>query len=935
MNISKIYIMTLAVAAVLPVRMFAQGIPADTVSIPAAVIENRGVDISKDNRTQSVYTITGEQIRNNSTVNVTNSLYGLIPGLTVMQNTDWENGGATLMVRGGGSLSGNTPLVVVDGFPRSFDYLNMADIESISVLKDGPATALWGVQGANGVILVTTKRGNYSSFDVDAKYTFGIGLPVNQPEFVDGHTFALLKNEALYYDGLALEYDAVALNGFMTGSNPELFPNTDWQKAAMRNNTFNHQLDLTMRGGGKKMRYYAAINYNNDKGILNESVSRYSDRYNGQMEKYNLSVRLNMDADITKTTKISLSMYGLLREKRRPNTTEGNIFAGLYDVPAAAFPVKTSTGLWGSNNLFNYNPIGRIADVGYFRTDQRMLQSDLRIVQDLSALTRGLKVDLGIEYDNSAVYQETGSKSYAYESVTRMTEGPDESVRSVFGDDSALDITNTGLNSQYMQATIDAKVMYDRTFGRHAVNGTLQYRQESYIPLGQNKTRRRQSYLFTAGYGYDNRYFVDVVANYAGTSVLPKGDKFRLYPAVSAAWVISNEQFMKTDGIVDLLKLRASWGRAGYDEGMTYSLYKQFYVSSGGYLVKDNPTGVSGLILGQLPAEDLTVEYADKYNVGVDMELAGKLSLTADVYHNRRKDILLATSNIYSSVIGTTAPKENIGSVDMYGAETALTWRDNIGKDFSYYAGATFSWMRSSIIENAEGYQPYDYLSKKGDKLGQLYGLEAIGYFRDEEDILNSPDQMFSDVRPGDIKYKDQNDDGRIDDYDVVAIGESSSIPEIYYGIHLGFQWKGFGLDVLFQGISGFSQMLNTNSIYWPLRNNKANISKWYTEDNIRWTEATKDVATLPRLTTLDNANNFRNSTQWLVDGSYFKLRNLTLSYSLPKKWCDAMKMDEFRIFLSGNNLLSIDKVKYLNCENLSVNYPDLMNFFAGININF
>ena len=909
-NIEK-HIIAFACTALLPIAAAAQQ------SIPGAVC-----------------TITEEDLSENSTMNVSNALYGLIPGLTVMQNTSWESPGATLMIRGGGTLSGKTPLVVVDGFPRSLDYLNMEDIESISVLKDGPATALWGVQGANGVIMVTTKRGDYSSFDVDVKYTFGIGTPINQPEFVDGYSFALLKNEALYYDGLPLEYDDVALAGFRTGSNPDLYPDVDWQKEALRNTTFNHQFDVSMRGGGKRMRYYAAINYNNDHGILNNSVARYSDRYTAQMDKYNLSVRLNMDADITKTTKLSLSMYGLLRELKRPDISETDMFSGLYNVPAGAFPVKTSDGYWGSNSIFKYNPIGRIADVGYFRRDQRMLQSDLRIEQDLSALTPGLKVDLGIEYDNSAVYQETGKKTYAYQTVTRMTEGPDESVKSVFGDDSALDITNSGLNSQYMQATINLRALYDRTFGGHSVYGSFQYRQESYIPLGQNKTRRRQSYIVTAGYGYRDRYLLDIVVNEAGTSVLPKGDKFRTYPAVAASWVISNEPFLKDSKTVDLLKLRASWGRSGYDEETTYSLDRQFWTGAGGYIVKDNPTSASGLIMGQLPVEDLTIEYADMYNVGVELGLLGKFSLTADAFHNRRHDILLATSNIYSSVIGTVTPQENIGSVDVYGAEAGATWRDKVG-DFSYYAGATFSWQRSSIIENAEGYQPYDYLSKKGDRLGQLYGLEAIGYFRDEQDIACSPDQMFSEVRPGDIKYKDQNGDGRIDDYDVVAIGKSNLIPDIYYGIHLGFEYKGFGVDVLFQGVGGFSQMLNTSSVYWPLRNNTANISKWYTENNIRWTEETKDIATLPRLTTLDNSNNFRNSTQWLVDGSYFKLRNLSVSYSLPKKWCDAMKMDKFQIFLRGNNLFSVDKVRYMNCENLTVNYPDMMSFFAGININF
>lgn len=899
-------------------------------------VGNRGLNSTLSHGTGAVNTLSGDDIGVNSSVYVADLLYGMLPGLMARQTTSWEGTGADLTVRGGGSLSGTAPLIVVDGIPRDIGFLNGVDIESISVLKDGAATALWGVRGANGVIMITTKRGTYSTLDVDVRYTFGTGFPVNQPEFVDGYEYAVLKNEALRYDGLQEEFGISDLEGFRTGANPELYPDVDWQKAAMRDNSFNHQFDISMRGGGKKIRYYAAVNFHNDRGILNESVAEYSDRYTAQMDKTSMSVRLNLDADITRTTKIALSMFGQLEEKKRPDIVEEDIFQGLYDVPAGAFPLKTSTGYWGSNTIYNYNPVARIADVGYFRRDRRTLLSDLRIMQDLSPLTKGLKAELGIAYDNSAVYQETGAKDYAYEVVTRSADSPGGvGSRTVYGNDSALDISNSGLDSQFMRILMDAKVLYDRAFGYHTVNASLQYRQESYIPMGQNNTRRRQSLIFTGGYGYRDRYLLNVVVNHAGTSVLMPGDKFRTYPALSAAWVISNEPFLKGNRVLDYLKLRASWGRSGYDDSMDYAIYRQYWSSTDGYLVTDNPTGAPGLKMDSLPVEYYTVEYANKYDFGVDFGLFGGLSVTADAYYDLRKDILCDTDRIYSSVIGIGTPQENIGSVEMYGVDAGITWRDRVGKDFRYYAGATLSWQRSSIIENAEGYQPYEYLSKKGDRLGQLYGLEAIGYFRDWQDIADSPEQMFSAVRPGDIKYKDQNGDKRIDDYDVVAIGKSSTIPELYYGIRLGFEYKGFAVDALFQGAGGFSQMLGTASVYQPLRNNEANISRWYIEDNVRWTEDTKDTATLPRLSTLDNANNYQNSTQWLVDASYFKLRNLSVSYTLPERWSDAMKMDEFKIFLRGNNLFSIDKVKYLNCEDLTVNYPDMMSIFAGININF
>lgn len=901
------------------------------------LVESQGSSYTDREKTQAITTISGETIDRNSSPNLTNALNGLIPGLMVLQNTGWTDN-AGLTIRGGGSLSSTAPLVIVDGVPRDLQYVNMEEVESVSVLKDGAATALWGLRGSNGVIVVKTKRGQYSSRDIDVNYTYGMGLPINQPKFVDGYTYAQMKNEALRYDGLPQQYDQTALDAFRNGSRPDLYANTDWMGEALRNHTTNHQLNLSFRGGGKALRYYAVVNYKNDQGILNESLTRLSERYDAQMKKYDLNARINLDVDITKSTTVTLSMFGLLREENRPRTSEDNIFSYLYDTPSAAFPVRMSSGEWGGSTLFQNNPIAAIADVGYFKTNRRMLQSNLRIRQDLSMLTKGLSAELSIAYDNDAVFQETGSKNYSYE-VSNLVLNPDtgeyEIVTEKKGDNSALSISNSGLNSQYMRTVLEGKVAYDRAFGRHAVTGLLQYWQQSYVPMGRNNSRYRQSFIFAGGYNYDNRYLVDVVVNQMGTSVLSDGDKFRTYPAVSAAWVLSNEAFMKNQTVLDNLKLRASWGRSGNDN-IDYDLDERFWIGGGGYQFQNPPVGSPGMIAGTLAIDNLDIEMADKYNVGIDLQmLKRRLSMTADVFKDKRRNMLIASDALFSNAIGTGIPMQNVGAVDTKGLELSLAWQDRVGKDFSYYVGGNFSSVRTKIIENAEGYQPYDYLYKKGDRLGQCYGLEAIGYFNDWDDIENNPQQMFSDVRPGDIKYKDQNGDEKIDEYDVVAIGHSTSVPELFYGINLGFEYKGFGVDMVFQGVGKFSRMLNTKSVYWPLRNGTSNLSKWYIDDNVRWTEETKDIANLPRLTTLDNANNFRNSTQWLADGSYFKLRNLNIYYNLPQKWTKPMKMDKCQIYVRGNNLFSLDHIDYMNCEDLSVNYSDLMSLYVGLNINF
>lgn len=891
---------------------------------------------SSEETTQAISFVTSEQLKSNSSHLVGNALYGLIPGLAVMQNTGWTDLPA-LMVRGGGSLNGTSPLIVVDGVPRTMKYINMQDVESVSVLKDAAATALWGTRGANGVVVVTTKHGNYQERDIDISYTHGVGLPVNQPEFVDGYTFAKMKNEALYYDGLPLAYDTDALQAFKDGTNPDLYPNVDWIDAAQRRATANNELSLVVKGGGKKLRYYTTINYKNDLGIFNSNLTGHTDRYKTQMKKYHLNARVNLDIDFTKYTKVNLSLFGVLQENNRPRTKEEDMFSGLYNVPASAFPIRMSNGDWGANTVFNSNPIAEIMDVGSYTTNDGMLQADLHIMQDLSLLTKGLKAELGVSYDNNATFMETASKDYIYSIASQIIDPETGKYKTVFthgGEDKALSFSNSGLAYQSMRATIDAKLTYDRAFGLHGVKANFLYRQDSHTLSGRNKSSKRQMFAFTAGYNYANRYLVDVVANVSGTSYLSVNDKYRTYPAVSAAWIMSNEAFMKNNKVLDYLKLRASWGRVGNDN-IEYDLDKRFWVSAGGYQFQDNPTGVPGLRPGPLSVNNLDIEQSEKINVGIDAVLFHNLSLTADYFRDKRSKTLISSNHIFSSVIGSEIPKQNIGAMKSQGVDIDLRWNGKAGKDFNYYVGGTFSYLDTEIVENGEGYKPYDYLYRKGNRYGQCYGLEAIGFFQDAADIAASPKQMFSDVRPGDVKYKDQNGDNKIDQYDEVAIGHSTRVPGIYYGINLGFEYKGFGIDMVWQGVGQYSKMLDTRSVYWPMRNNNSNLTKWYLEDNIRWTEATKDIATMPRLTTLDNANNFRSSTQWLKNGAFLKLRNLNIYYNLPQKWSNAMKMDNFQIFCRGNNLLSFDHIKYMNCEDLSVGYPDLLSVYFGININF
>ena len=886
---------------------------------------------TEENRTQSVSTIYADQLMKGatSTNRVNNALFGLIPGLQLSQNAGWRTN-AGMKIRG---VSGS-PLVLVDGFQRGLTNMTLEEIESVQVLKGGAATALYGARAANGVLLINTKRGVYNSFDIDVNYRHGFNFPINQPEMADAYTYAMAQNEALHYDGLPLQYTAKQLENFKQGTNPNFYPNTDWVKEGMRDFSQNNQFNIMVRGGGQRVRYMALLDYKNEFGLLNEDYTHYSDRYNSQIRNYELDLRINLDVDVTPATKVKFSLYGIIAEDKRPNTGIDAIFQNLYNVPSAAFPIKTANGNWGSNSVFKMNPIAAIADVGYVQENRRLLEGDMRLTQDLSMFVKGLNAEVAVAYDNSATYQDIGSKTYLYEIFNQTVAGLPTTKTE--GSNSTLQVSSSKLSDQFIRASVEAKLNYDRTFNKHQVAASVVYRQEMEEPLGVNGAYYRQNVMGFAGYNYDNRYMLDVVANYYGTSVLLEGDKFRFYPAVSAGWNIANEAFLEDVSQLDMLKLRASWGRSATD-GLDYGLGNYFWISdktSGKYAFGESlGTLVNGLREQQLPMYRLELETADKYNIGVDLRMWKNFTASAEVFYDRRTNILV-DNNRTSGMLGVTPAKSNIGENETRGLELSMGWNQQL-KDFNYYVNANWGLNDSKVIENGQAYQPYDYLYTKGHKIGQLFGLEAIGYFNDEEDIANSPEQTFSVVRPGDVKYKDQNGDKRIDSEDRVAIGKSTSIPDMVYGLNLGFEYKGFGIDMTFNGVSGLTKQLNVSSVHQPLRNGNTNIATWYLKDKVRWTESTKDIANVPRLSTLSNENNYQTSTQWIADGSFFKLRNLNVYYTLPQAWSKKMKMDKCQVYAKALNVFSIDKIDYFNCEDIALGYPDLFSVYVGLNINF
>lgn len=894
---------------------------------------NLGFGMSKpvEEITSSIDVVYFDKLEKSSLNNPSESLYGQLAGLMVLQNggEPWDRN-PTFNVRGRGTMGNNSVLVMVDGFERDLASLALLDIESVSVLKDGTALARYGQRGANSVILVTTKKGAYNSFKVEVSADQGWNFPFREPEFLNAFDYANAVNQASILDGNAAVYSNQDLLGFQTGENPALLPNVNWLNETLRDFGTTTNVNTSFSGGGKSVKYFASINYQNERGLLDNT--NLDDRYDSQLRYDRLNFRTNFEIDLTNTTKFIANVAGNIDGRTEPGARVSGVIDALYSVPSAAFPIKTPSGEWGGTEFFDNNPVALVSSTGIRQPNGRQIAANGQIIQDLSSLVEGLSAEAAIAYDNEVNYFESRLRGFLYESLS-FTRDPNtgvinDTISNVFGNETDLNFSNS-FGNQLRHATLYGKVNYDKSWDNSKLNASVMYHQDKRVRNGQYNTFLRQNMMATASFGYKNRYFVDGVLSYAGSSVLPENDRFGFFPAISAGWIVNRENFLKNSKTINYLKLRASWGMSGNDI-MSPNLDEQAFAGGGGYFFGNNNGSFGGIREGRLASQGLTYENSIKTNIGVDMELLGSLSMTVDVFYDKRENILVPTNGAIPSLIGVATPTENAGEVKNKGIETSLLWKKEVG-DFKYFIGGNFTFARNEIVEMNEEFQPFDYLRETGNSIGQQFGLQSLGFFQDQDDIDNSPQQLFSQVRPGDTKYKDQNNDGVIDNLDIVPIGYANSTPEIYYSINFGYEMKGFGVDLLFQGIANQTVFLNTKSVFWPLRGNNT-ISNFSANS---WTPETANAATLPRLSLLENENNYRRNDIWLARADYLKLRRFELYYNFPESLISKLKMKKAKIYGRGMNVLSFDSIRETDPEAIGVNYPTLASYHLGVKLEF
>ncbi|MCF8342729.1 MAG: SusC/RagA family TonB-linked outer membrane protein [Chitinophagaceae bacterium] len=885
-----------------------------------------------DETTTAIDLVYSDKLEKSSLLNPNESLYGKLKGLMVLQNggEPWDRD-PTMYIRGVASLNSNRILVLVDGFERELSSLALQDIESVSVLKDGTDVAKYGLRGANGVILVTTKRGQKDSFNIGVSFDKNWNVPFRRPKFLNSNGYAKAVNQANQLDGTALTYSNQDLLDYKSGVNPYSHPNVDWWDETFRDSGFTNNLNTSFWGGGKSNTYFVSINYQNERGLIDNF--NLDNRYETKLKYDRLNFRANLDIDLTNTTKFIMDASGYIGGQNEPNRRTGSIVDAIYSIPSAAFPVKYESGVWGGSTFYATNPVAGASSTGNSKPNYRSLYANGRLIQDLNGFIKGLSAELAIAYDNFASFFENNSRTYAYGGVTFPRDPITGQVTTVNGTPLGAnnDLTNSqSFGDQIRHATGYAKLNYETKWHQNKWTASALYQEDKRVNDGQYNTFLRNNLVTTSSYAFKNRYFIDGVLSYSGTNLLPADGRFGLFPAVSAGWIISRENFLKGSKNINYLKLRGSWGKSGNDLIPANNLDRQIYGSGGSYSFGTGNVSNGGIREGRLEDPGISFESSEKVNIGLNAELFNKLTLSIDAFRDKRTDIIIPTSETVPTLLGVTPSYDNSGEVENKGIEGSFMFKSKIDK-LNYFFGGNITYAKNKVINKNEEFRPYDYLRETGQSIGQRFGLQSIGFFENQQEIDNSPTQTFSVVRPGDVKYKDQNNDGVIDKFDEVTIGHDASTPEFYYAFNFGFEMSGFGLDVLMQGIANQTLYLNTKSVFWPLLG-QTNISEF--SENA-WTPDNADIATLPRLTNLSNANNYRPNDIWLQSGSYLKMRQCEIYYNITKKLAKKLKISKGKLYARGTNLFSIDNINILDPESIGISYPTLSTYHLGFNIEF
>lgn len=915
----------------------------DTQSIDEVVVTASGVQ-KKRTLTGAITNVDLKQL-NAPGANLSNSLAGVIPGIIAMQ-TSGEPGEnmSQFWIRGMSTFGAKSEaLILVDGVERSFNEISVEDIESFSVLKDASATAIYGQRGANGVVLITTKRGEKGKVKINAKAGLDWNSPVKVPQYANAYDWARLANEARVGRYETPLYTDEELSIIQHGLDPDLYPNVDWRELMLKKGAPSYYANVSFSGGSDNVRYFVSGRYTGENGRYRTASSENTYNTNSTYERWNY--RANVDMNLTRTTVLSVSIGGWLVNRNAPSSSSTDIWGAFASYTPLSAPRKWSTGQWPIVNGMT-TPEYQLTQTGYRTIWENKIESSVSVDQNLSFITEGLKFNGVFAFDTYNWNQITRSKSEELWSAEDMRDSNGDLVLKRVATANAMTQNKEvqGNKRYYLQASLD----YSRVFAKnHRVGAfAMVYREEtsdvnfSNDDLMGSIPHRNLAYSGRFTYAYKDKYLTELNWGYTGSENFEKGKQFGFFPAVSVGWVASEEPFIKnTFPWLDLFKIRASYGEVGNDEldGRRFPYITLVNTDdNGSYTFGEYGTNrVQAYRIKTLGTPYLTWEVAKKYDLGLDFSLfKNKITGTVDWFLDKRDDIFMQRNQMpLTTGLADQTPMANVGKMKSYGADGNIAYNQKIGP-VNVQFRANFTYQTTDIIDKDEAANELWYKMEKGFQLNQSRGFIALGLFKDQADIDSSPDQSGLSnkaILPGDIKYKDVNGDGVINDDDIVPLGYRQ-VPGLQYGFGFSANWKNWGINLLFQGTGKCDFFLGGSGPHAFHDGKRGNILQVMVDGN-RWipkeisgTEATENPnADWPRLTYTNNDNNNRKSTFWLRERKYLRLRNVEITYDLPQRWTRKINISNMRIGVIGQNLLTWAPFKWWDPEVASEdgsNYP-------------
>lgn len=894
----------------------------------------------------SITTIEPGKLQAGTTRSMSNNLAGQLAGVIGVQRSGepgYDN--SNFWIRGISSFAGNNnPLVLVDGVERSLNNIDPAEIESFSVLKDASASAVYGVRGANGVIIINTKRGEIGKPKVSVRLDQGITKLGKLPEFVGSADYLNLLNEIARDENKPERYTEEQIEKYRTGEDADLYPDVDWVDAITDDYGHNTRGNVTVSGGSDLLRYSLVGSFYNEKGIISRD-SKQAWNSSSNLNRYN--VRSNVDVDITKTTVFRVNIGGYLQDRRRAPQSVDGLFSLAFDTPPFVHPQQYSSGEIPVVPE-RANPWAWATQTGYETFSDSKLESLFSIEQNLNFITKGLKTKALFSFDR---FQGNGVSRNKTPDLYNPSTGRNE--------DGSLDLLIYRYGQNFLNHSnssdwgdkrtyLEWTVSYDRTFGKHTLNGMFLFNRSNFED-GSKLPYRNQGIAGRASYTYDSRYVAEVNFGYNGSENFAKGSRYGFFPSIALGWLLSEEPFMKAyKETFSKIKFRGSYGLVGNDQlGANRGDYRFAYLTTigdtDGYRWGvDNDYHRAGRWEGNVGVPNLTWETVKKANLGFELGLWNAVELQVDFFKDRRENIFLQRQTMPGSAGFIQTPFQNFGIVNNQGIDLSLTANKQVTKDFMISARGTFTYAKNKIIEQDE---PLGILgtnrSSTGYPIGQIFGLLDDGLFTDAdfvdgELIEGIPEHTFSPIRPGDIKYKDVNEDGVINDLDRTAIGGTWN-PQIVYGFGLNLQYKNIDFGFFFQGNAKTNRMIGGSNFIpgsgdGSMGNIMSNYQDHWTVDN-----PSQDVF-WPRLSSSRNANNTQESTWWLQDMSMLRLKNVEIGYNFSKKKLLPNFIQSARLFVTGSNLLQFSGFKLWDPEldtSSGLRYPIMKSASFGLEINF